>query len=272
MESQITVCTLLYGNFPELAHRVLSGLAALANATGVELRIGLNEVSGATRDIVMDLFSGDHVDYPVLLVDSATNRLKYPMMREMFYTLDGGIKTPYVMWFDDDSFVRTPTQEWLRDVLYWMSGVQLPVQPAPAMLGAIWTQKWAGDQREWVKAQPWYGGADPALRPGARFVTGGWWCANMGLLRSLDYPWPSLRHRGGDVMLGEALRQIGQPIKDYQNGVAINADATGRSGASKRRGHNEAPIGKDFQAPPPRPMPAALTPVVRSAARRIPRL
>jgi hypothetical protein len=89
----------------------------------------------------------------------------------------------------------------------------------------------------------------------------------MAALRALDYPWPSLDHRGGDVMLGEALVQSGLTAWHYHDNAAINADATGRDGEAKRRGFDNAPIGTVMAATLP-PRAAALISPTRPAQRR----
>jgi hypothetical protein len=236
----VTICALLYGDYPTLARRCLSSIASLNAALPpgqrCPVRIGMNAVSAATARVVLDLFS--NVDYPVLGCESADNRCKYPVMRKLFYEVDDGIDTSHVMWFDDDSYIRTPTRRWLDDVLTTLGDA--------AMCGDIWRIGWQGRQREWVRAQPWYGGKDPALRSQLVFVTGGWWCASAAALRDLNYPWETLTHRGGDTMLGEALLQQGRRFVKFTTGVAINADETGRNAAARRRGFDGPPIGKDF--------------------------
>ena len=52
-----------------------------------------------------------------------------------------------------------------------------------------------------------------------------------------------LKHRGGDVLLGELIRSQGLKLANYKKGVAINADDNGKESASKRRGYDEQPIG-----------------------------
>jgi hypothetical protein len=235
VSDHFTICILLFGDFPQLARRCLTSIAPVAAATGVTLRIGMNAVSDATRSLVTELFSD--ANYQVIAIDSGENICKYPMMRKLLYELDGGVTTPRVMWFDDDSCVKDPTRgaAWLESLRALAAGA--------ALIGSKYTKSWEGKQREWVKAQPWYGGNDPTTRPKAVFVQGAWWVADMDVLRSLDYPWPALRHRGGDVMLGEAMLQRGMTILRYNDNVAINADAALTESKALRRGVDEKPVG-----------------------------
>lgn len=66
-----------------------------------------------------------------------------------------------------------------------------------------------------------------------------------------DYGWPhpQLRHRGGDVLLGELIRHQGLKLINFKSGVAINADELGKESASKRRGYDEPPIGARTKGP-----------------------
>jgi hypothetical protein len=51
-------------------------------------------------------------------------------------------------------------------------------------------------------------------------------------MRACDWPDPRIKHNGGDVMLGEALRQMGYVIQQVKiDGVAISDH--------KRRGYSE---------------------------------
>ena len=80
-----------------------------------------------------------------------------------------------------------------------------------------------------------------------KFITGGWWTIRSELLYRYNYPWPVLDHRGGDVMLGECLRQNNHVLRSFLSGVAINAGADGKNCTSPRRGFDSQPIGSGYQ-------------------------
>lgn len=239
MSSRVTLCALLYGDYPVLARRCLAPIRQLSVAAGLEVRIGMNAVSDATRDVVADVFRG-YGPTPIV-IDSRDNILKYPMMRRLLYEEAGGVTTPLVMWFDDDAYLEMPTEGWLQGMFARMPGV-----PSAVLLGSVYRQSWLGQQREWVRAQPWYQGKDPTLRPKIQFAQGSWWLADMGFLRHIGYPWAELRHRGGDTMLGEAVFQAGYRLVHDHTAVAVNADAFGRHSKSKRRGVDEPSLGVNF--------------------------
>jgi len=157
------------------------------------------------------------------------NVLKYPLMRRMFYDTKYRDHTlPYVMWFDDDSYVHPGRRGWWADVASMCA--------EHTLVGSTYRQRLRGSQHLGIMAQPWYGGKP--VRPGhaALFCQGGWWVARLADLKELDYPFLDLRHNGGDSLLGEAYRQKGWTITRFKRGVSINADARGKESAAERRG------------------------------------
>jgi hypothetical protein len=51
-----------------------------------------------------------------------------------------------------------------------------------------------------------------------------------------------LKHRGGDVLLGELMSHAGLKLVRYNTGIGINSDSEGKESQSKRRGYDEPPI------------------------------
>jgi hypothetical protein len=230
-----TVCCLFYGDYPGLATRLLSSLARPAFAGKFELRVGMNACSPAMLDAIR---AGAHAlppATPLHFDGDADNRLKYPVMRSLL-RVEGRPLAPLVMWFDDDSFVRPDApDDWFDRVAGLFAGGKAD------MVGSVYQIGVHPNQRRWVKAQPWYGGKPPVAR--YQFATGGWWAARSDLLLKHDWPVPEIRHRGGDVMLGELCRQQGYLLRHFNTGVAVNADDAGRESKSRRRGHDETPVG-----------------------------
>ncbi len=236
MSRDFTICVLLYGDHSNLAARCLKPLVSLPPQQ-FELRIGANCISDATRIVVdkLVLSTGRLIERNWYY--SPDNLHKYPMMRTMLHDPRNPVTTSFVMWFDDDSFILNP-DGWLDLVAAAMKDVQF--------IGSPRFIPWQGNQREWVKHQPWYNNKDVTDRQRITFFQGGWWCARRELLETYDYPWPCLDHRGGDVMLGEMLFQQEIPRRSWARGVAINADHRGNHDASPRRGFDSKPIGFDF--------------------------
>lgn len=227
-----TICCLFYGDYPELAKRLLDSLQALP-ADEYRLRVGANELSARSLLEIMQQLETLPLER---LVDSATNRHKYPVMRELLHA--DWPQTPYVMWFDDDSFVAEPSG--------FLAALTQRMETAD-MLGGLYKMRLQGRQSRWIMSQPWYRGLPVPPNHSVLFATGGWWAIRARCLQELNWPLPELDHRGGDVMLGEACRQMGYRLQNFRQGVAINADAAGRESKAQRRGYDSRPIGYDFR-------------------------
>lgn len=232
---EICVCVLCYGSdshCENLARR-------LFNAEFIELgryadvRIGLNSVGAATRDIVSGVV--DKIPDTVV-IDCPENINKHPMMRRLFNYRP--ISAPLTMWFDDDSCIvpGTPVREWLNRIQKQLGTY--------AIIGSVYLQGYVGGQRDWIKSQPWYKGLEPARC--LQYVAGGWWTAQTNTLRELDWPPAGLKNRGGDVMLGEAMRQRNLLVGHFRDNLWISANDSGVESKSPRRGGNEVPIGVDY--------------------------
>jgi hypothetical protein len=229
-DSKFTVCVLLYGDYLSLAMRCLESLRPLKDV--VDLRIGLNEVDYVVEDYVRKTFPDAKVSE-----NYKPQIFKYPMMRKLFY--ETGPLKEYVMWFDDDSYVKE------IDKLAWLRAVESNM-PQCDMLGSTYSISYTEDQKAWAKTQPWFNNKPLSDKP--KFATGGWWCIKSALLAKHNWPVPELKHSGGDVALGVLLNQQGYSLKHFNRGVAINADSSGKESAAPRRGESgkEKPVGKGF--------------------------
>ncbi len=230
MFDKFTICVLLFGDHYDLARRCLQSIVKGNDPQTLNLRIGLNAVTENTRKLAYELAPNNVWEF-------SENRHKYPVMREIVHGISP-IRTPYTMWFDDDSYLIQPLQTWLPQIDTLLQNAD--------MVGSLYRIRWQGMQREYVKAQPWYCGKDPAQRGLVTFATGGWWTLKTELLYKFDYPWSSLDHRGGDVMLGELCHQQGLQLRHFRTGIKINADKNGQESKAPRRGFDQSPIGVDF--------------------------
>lgn len=228
---KFTVCALLYGNHTDLARRCLEPVLKLSESGLVELRVGLNEASDDTSNYVTE-------NRGLCTIYEADPQIfKYPMMRRMFY--EQPLTTDYVMWFDDDSYIKDPEPaEWLKSVETSMSSCD--------MLGSVYVIPYGNDQKAWCQTQPWYTGKPIKDKP--KFATGGWWCIRSEVIKRFNWPIPELKHCGGDVALGVLIDQNNLRLKHFNNGVAINANEVGKESSAARRGasRTEKPIGKGF--------------------------
>lgn len=190
-----TVCGLLYGNHLELASRVLESISSTWLVG--EIRLGLNEVSSDTFDFVCQWAAKKSKNTKVSLYqpDNGANVGKYPLMLRMF----SDITTDKIMWFDDDSYLENSNEAWWKAV---------HVQSKPyAVFGSLHRIRQRGKQYMAIPSQPWYTGKPVDSRHLYRFATGGWWIGDVSFLKKWNYPFPQLRHNGGDSILGELVRQ-----------------------------------------------------------------
>jgi len=245
-----TIFVLLYGDWTPLAMRCIDSIIDGATEVCPEnIRVGVNQGSAETYDY-LSLLVNDGRLYDCNIYWSQENIHKYPMMRQMFYDPDNPIETDYVMWFDDDSFIKPRNDAaFLRDIESSINN--RGVGGMPQMLGGVYTIRLMPQQEEWIKAQPWYTGS--RISNPMRFATGGWWVLDTQIMRSLDYPWKCLDHRGGDVMLGAAIEQQGIVLRNFRHGVAINADLQGRESKADRRGFDQPPLGVNGPVTPDMP-------------------
>jgi hypothetical protein len=235
-----TVCALFYGDYPHLARRCLTSLEALHNTGQVRLRLGFNTVTGEARELV-----DRAIPYAEYVVDSPINLMKYSVMSQLFHSKP--LETSLVVWFDDDSYLREPA-----DAAAWLDLVRQVIQSAD-MIGARYRYMRGGrhglteNQIAWVKSRSWYGGKDFPGNYQLFFAAGGWWTIKTAVLQKYQWPDLDIIHRGGDVMLGELIRQQDLKLVHFNHGVAINADEQGRESKAARRGVDMLPVGASYQ-------------------------
>lgn len=240
-----SVNVLVYGNHPELAARCLGSIARTIDRDLVaEVRVGMNEVCPATKDLVLAAMQSAPVPFYVYEEAAGKNVLKYPMMRRMLYDVQHPLPwqhQPRVMWFDDDSYVKGGKEFWRNAADAFEAGGQ-------PLMGSVYhaCYHWTDVETRAIYAQPWYGRRPVSPMP--MFVTGGWWVADLEFLSKWDYPFRELRHNCGDIVLGELLRQQGHRPHAFREGVAVNADERGIESAAKRRG---VTTRRPFEKPPP---------------------
>lgn len=207
-----TVVVLLYGNHPDLAARCLEPVSVWHRSGSADVRILCNDVSQATIDVIDCLGLLDAVE------GYATGRAKYPAMRDLLYRPVLGPLRDLLMWFDDDSYVSAEPEAWLSKTLDTMKTYDA--------MGQYWSISLRGNQSQYIEDAPWYRGKPVPRTHRVRFLQGGWWLVRTSKLLENDWPTPDIVRKGGDVMLGELMRQQGWRVfdvgRDY--GVQINAN------------------------------------------------
>jgi hypothetical protein len=224
--AKFLTCALFYGDHPQLAQRCANTLKSLQGTGKVDLRIGLNAVSPATRAVLDATLPGVH------RIDADPQLYKYPMMRKLVGRYDGD--ATHLMWFDDDTCLQPGTNPRL-----WLDAVAQRADACAGSLGSVYQRRLTRPQKAWIAAQPWYTGRD--IPEAVTFVTGGWTVLPLATMRALDWPPQDIVHNGGDAILGAMLHQQGLPVEQFRMGLAINADPQLRESAAPRRGHTDPP-------------------------------
>jgi hypothetical protein len=217
--AEVTICVLLYGDYVELAKRVLGSIQRYCPRSQYRLVVGANAPGVRTEGLVRGLREAGAIDH---LIVSGRNLQKCPMMRRMFRV----VRTPWIWWFDDDSYVVSPTalETWLHHARRADPAAVLWGQEALCGDSQVFVD--LPDPVRFVRSAPWSRGLPPpAWRPGGKgefnfrglgvgdgrwfFVLGGCWLIRTAAVRALDWPDRRLRRLGDDVFLCEAIRQHG---------------------------------------------------------------
>lgn len=240
-DPEFCVCILTYGNDDhcfKLAQRVFNAAMLRLGQHPVEFRIGLNAVGEKTATFIREeVRPALSTHFEPVIIEEPTNVFKYPMMRQLFHARP--MRAPITMWFDDDSCIVPDT-----DVGEWLARIQQQLANFK-MIGSVYKQRLTPSQQQWITDQWWYNNKPPQQY--VNFATGGWWAIQTETLLRFDWPLRELRHRGGDVMLGELCRQHDLAIGHFRDKVWINANDQGVESKSPRRGFDEPPIGANYK-------------------------
>lgn len=203
-----SVCSILYGDYPALAEKLLNSLKFTAHVQ--DIRLGLNAVSEQTRTYVKGWATQQMATTPVYIYEEkyGNNLGKYPLMRQMFKDRKLAAKT---MWFDDDSFLDADSIDWWNNALI--------LSQKYTQIGALHSISQRKRQHEVIVKQPWFTGKPVNKQHRYIFATGGWWVADTSFLTRWDYPFAAIHHNGGDSILGELIRQQGGSLGEFAQGV-----------------------------------------------------
>ncbi len=215
---RITICTLLYGDHHALHKRLLDSLFRTVPASRLELRVGMNAVCQTSKDYLASQCPSGTV---LRVYDHPNNDMKYPVMREMLR--DGNPPAPYLVWFDDDSYVVQAN--WLSLLCetivqhhphnYRLYGIKFKHTVRTAG-EAFWFRGQAG----WWTGRYFVDDRGNEIPNGNKieFVAGGFWAAHSETLLRADVPDVRLGMHGGDICIGEQIHQAGGRVKDFNRG------------------------------------------------------
>ena len=230
-----TVCVLLYGPHHDLHKRCLQSiLDTMPQGRIAELRIGMNQVCLETYDwLERNVMHRCSVS---LFDNGPENKMKYPVMREMFHKFPP--LTPYTLWFDDDSYTVNP--DWLNVLACNIieghdKGFRVYGAHFKHTLRTDKEKQWFRDAT-WYKGRPFQDDSSRETSNGSKihFVVGGFWACETQLLLDADIPDARLNHNGGDITIGEQIHQAGFKINNF-NAKKVHIHTSG----SPRRGHSE---------------------------------
>jgi hypothetical protein len=216
----------------------------------VDLRIGLNNVGEKPREFILDYakrFVRKGISTVVYEPDwQGGDSYKYPVQRAMFRDPTNAAHE-YFVWFDDDSYIE---QDFFMDLAKQLKRGNWDIVGVPYIGGL------SVPQIKWTMTQPWY---TPEIAPpqprgdfqfAVDFIQGAGICIKQSTALRTNWPWPELRHCGGDVMLGEMARHLNLKVGKFSKGLHVNADYTGKHSTAPRRGFNERDLARNYVGKP----------------------
>lgn len=224
---KFTAFALVYGDHFDLARRCIDSILAKSTPDRLDLRIAANQPSKETLAYLQSL---DKSRVTKLYIDRSTRR-KYPAMREMFHDPGCPITTRYVLWFDDDTWVRSNT--WLLDLTKMIvenHGSGCRIYGAKYLHDLMPYQRQGFRPDNWFKGATWWKNRPLWTANGHKeapngsqivFASGGFWALAHEMIVASDIPDKRLNHNGGDVTLGEQVHQAGGLCKDFSRDKKI---------------------------------------------------
>lgn len=248
-----TLCVLGYGDHLALIERCLESIVNTLPRERFDLRVALNQPSPEVANYVESL---KNVGIVTKVYTDHGDRKKYPAMREMFHDPDCPIKTPYLCWFDDDSWCRQANWGAL------LANTIVANHPHGGRLYGAWMyhdlmqiklKNPLAQAERWFRNALWWRGRNLYTANGKRvapngsqivFASGGFWALHTPLIREADIPDTRLVHNGGDITIGCQVTQAGYKVVDFspkpKKEIIAWSDAPPR-GSSHKTGVKEFP-------------------------------
>lgn len=209
----LTVLVGCYGDYPQYSVRALQSIRNGHNLSKqCSVVVGLNECGSPTTGLARELKDAGIV---ATVIECGTNLNKDPMLRVMLET----VRTPYVLWLDDDSYFTDPV--W-PELFVELIRRNHPFDTA----GHV---HFFGPNREadtgymhFIASRPWWRGDShyPShRRKSVPFPLGGCFVARTAFLRAYDFPDRGMTKWLDDVALGELLLQVGGRLVTFGDGI-----------------------------------------------------
>lgn len=219
---KFTLFALSFGDELPLLERCLGSIINTCPRHRYDLRVALNKPSPGLSAYVRNLHKDGIVSK---IYETDQERRKYPAMREMFWDKDHPITTPYLCWFDDDSWCRK--EDWMVRLA---QAILLNHNQQGRLYGYRVFHDLATIKRpdalkdKWFKTARWWRGRHLYSNNGRRltpngsqivFASGGFWALSTEVMRSADIPDVRLNHNGGDATIGCQVTQAGFKVVDF---------------------------------------------------------
>jgi hypothetical protein len=209
MNQRVTICVLMYGDYPALARQVIDSVISLCDRRQYLLFVGCNACSPETLEYLRAV---EQIDRYFI---SEQNLNKCPMQRRMYEH----VETEFVWWFDDDSYIVK------SDALQRRVEIADAAPTETVLWGPcfFWHDQadfnFGVDVKPWVRAQPWYSREPVPCDPSGDwlFAIGANWCARTSILRALDWPPPEVLMPAEDALFCEAIRQSGHRLSCFDD-------------------------------------------------------
>jgi ADP-heptose:LPS heptosyltransferase len=241
--SKYTVFVLCYGDHFDLAKRCLDSIIDSVPPEVIDLRVGCNQVCNSTLQYLKRL--------PITKTYIHTgNDKKYPLMREMFWDSKCPINTRYLIWFDDDTYVKDP--RWLQ---YLTNAIVAGHNKGERMYGLkmfhdlSMYSKDGHRAKDWFKNADWHSGRHLRVRnnnseaPNGSvidFAVGWFWALNTEAMRQANIPDTRLNHNGGDITIGAQLHQVGFNLSQFNKGKVMVSTPKKEEGGRRVGGYEES--------------------------------
>lgn len=230
-EERVDICTIVFSSGAssgldhfDMISRCLGSILESTDPHRFRLWIGCNNASGRVMELVEKLSQQPNVSFivgkPVPDRNGHAAFPKYPLMGRLF----AKTRSQWLVWFDDDSFVTSPT--WLQDL-----GRAVNANPDVAQFGKTADVPLMNPAPGWVESAAWFNpetihetvkGPDGVIRVRCPFIVGGFYALRRDAMEKCRIPDPRLFHNSGDWTTGLALKHQGFKPMHYTAGVAIN--------------------------------------------------
>lgn len=226
-EKILSVLLGCYGDYPQYTARaVQSILTEKQQGFPFDLHVGCNAVAPRVLNFIRHCYDQGRLDS---LIESRENINKDPLMRLLIEVTT----TPYFLWLDDDSYLKTGAIEGLYKFIYQHhlfdgAGFICFIHSFPAY-------EKAARQRPWWKGRA---ARPPQWGRAIYFPVGGAFLARTDFLRDHDFPDFGMLKRWDDTLFGDLLGQYGDRMKPFDETVAplIVANAGERRGGGEDEG------------------------------------